>query len=176
MFHKRRPSGLRAGPSGIETLKMVALARIMLHGWIHNIQVSWVKDGPKLAQVGLMSGANDLGGTLINESISTAAGAGFGQLLTPAALRAMARELGREPAERSTDYNILRTFEDPAHDPLDALDRIDNPEHQFGTYDRLIAAKEHRFKSAYKNMHSTVSENEGDRKESGVNGASARRD
>jgi len=100
MFHKRRPQALRDGPSGIETLKMYAVARIMLHPWIPNIQVSWVKEGPKLVQVGLMAGANDLGGTLINESISTAAGARHGQLLTPKRFRALAREMGRIPAER----------------------------------------------------------------------------
>lgn len=151
MFQKHRPEGLRTGPSGIETMKMYALARIMLHGWIPNIQVSWVKEGPKLAQVGMMAGANDLGGTLINESISTSAGARHGQLQTPAAFRAMAREMGRVPAERSTDYRILRTFADPSADPSDPLDRLENPSGQFGSYGELVAEDRFRFKDAYSN-------------------------
>ena len=149
MFHKRRPEGLRMGPSGIETMKMYALARIMLHGWVPNIQVSWVKEGPKLAQVGLMAGANDLGGTLINESISTSAGARHGQLQTPAAFRIMAREMGRVPAERSTDYRILRTFADPSEDPSDPLDRLEDASGQFGSYQELTADERFRFKDAF---------------------------
>jgi FO synthase subunit 2 len=150
MFHRRRPEGLREGPSGIETLKMYAVSRIMLHGWIPNIQVSWVKEGPKLVQVGLMTGANDLGGTLINESISTAAGAHHGQLLTPAKFRALAREMGRTPAERSTTYGIRRLFADPAQDPLDALDRVENADKLFGSYRQLVQDSKFRFKDAYK--------------------------
>lgn len=149
MFHKRRPEGLREGPSGIETLKLYAVSRIMLHGWIPNIQVSWVKEGPKLVQVGLMAGANDLGGTLINESISTAAGAHHGQLLTPAKFRAMAREMGRMPAERSTTYEIRRRFADPAQDPVDALDKVENAEKLFGSYHQLIQDSQFRFRDFY---------------------------
>ncbi|MEE8395924.1 MAG: 5-amino-6-(D-ribitylamino)uracil--L-tyrosine 4-hydroxyphenyl transferase CofH, partial [bacterium] len=148
MARRSPPAGLRHGPSGVETLKMYAVSRIMLHGHIHNIQVSWVKEGPKLAQVGLMTGANDLGGTLINESISTAAGARHGQLQTPAQLRAMAREMGRIPAERATTYAHLRVFQNPADDPADALDRIDE-NHNFGSYDELIRQKDFRFKAQY---------------------------
>jgi FO synthase subunit 2 len=145
MFNKRRPSGLRAGPSGIETLKMYAVSRLMLHGQIPNIQVSWVKEGPKLSQVGLMAGANDLGGTLINESISTAAGSKHGQLLSPARLRDLAREMGRVPAERATDYRILRTFTEPAQDPDDPLERIADPA-RFGSYQELVRQTSFRFK------------------------------
>jgi FO synthase subunit 2 len=146
MFAKRRPDGLREGPTGIETMKMYAVARILLHGWIPNIQVSWVKEGPKLAQVGLMAGANDLGGTLINESISTAAGARHGQLLPAATMRHLAREMGRVPAERATDYRVLRTFTDPAADPADPLARIDDVQQRFGSYADLIAEQRFRFK------------------------------
>jgi FO synthase subunit 2 len=149
MARKRTPEGLRHGPSGIETMKMYAVSRIMLNGWIPNIQVSWVKEGPKLAQVGLMAGANDLGGTLINESISTAAGAQHGQLQTPAALRRLAREMGRVPAERGTTYEHLRVFADPAHDPDDALDRVENTQ-QFGSYQELIRQNHFRFKAQYR--------------------------
>ncbi|HUJ76728.1 MAG TPA: 5-amino-6-(D-ribitylamino)uracil--L-tyrosine 4-hydroxyphenyl transferase CofH, partial [bacterium] len=149
MFHKRRPPGLRMGPSGIETLKMYAVARIMLHGWIPNIQVSWVKEGPKLAQVGLMAGANDLGGTLINESISTAAGAQHGQLLSPARFRALAREMGRVPAERSTTYRLRRVFDDPAQDTCDPLDNVENAERLFGSYQQLIQDSQFRFREHF---------------------------
>ncbi len=149
MARKRRPEGLRNGPSGIETLKMYAVSRIMLNGWISNVQVSWVKEGPKLAQVGLMAGANDLGGTLINESISTAAGAAHGQLQTPATLRRLAREMGRLPVERATTYRHLRVFEDPAQDPADPLDEIQDSR-RFGSYHNLIKQKEHRFKATLK--------------------------
>ena len=152
MSRKRTPPGLRHGPSGVETMKMYAVSRIMLHGHIPNIQVSWVKEGPKLAQLGLMAGANDLGGTLINESISTAAGAGHGQLQTPAGLRALAREMGRTPVERSTTYEHLRTFSDPANDPLDPLDRVEDTT-QFGSYKELIKQDDHRFKAQYQNQN-----------------------
>ena len=148
MFAKKRLPGLRQGPSGIETMKMYAISRIMLHGHIPNIQVSWVKEGPKLAQVGLMAGANDLGGTLINESISTSAGSKHGQLMTPAAFRAMAREMGRVPAERATDYRILRTFDDPANDPVDPLERVED-QGIFGSYGDLIAEERFRFRDFY---------------------------
>ena len=141
-----RPVGLRAGPDGIETLKMYAVARILLHGWISNVQVSWVKEGVKLAQVGLMAGANDLGGTLINESISTAAGAGHGQLQRPASLRALAREMGRVPAERDTLYHPLRVFADPDQDPADPLDTLPAGDPRFGSYHELIRQKRFRFK------------------------------
>jgi FO synthase subunit 2 len=150
MFQRRRPPALRMGPSGIETLKLYAVSRIMLHPWIPNIQVSWVKEGAKLAQVGLMAGANDLGGTLINESISTAAGAKHGQLLTPARFRALAREMGRTPAERTTTYGLRRVFHDPAQDPVDPLDRVENADKLFGSYHELIAAQQFRFKAVYK--------------------------
>jgi FO synthase subunit 2 len=143
---KRRPEGLRSGPTGIETLKMYAVARILLHGWIPNIQVSWVKEGLKLAQIGLMTGANDLGGTLINESISTAAGAQHGQLQRPGRLRALAREMGRVPAERDTLHRHRRVFADPAQDPTDPLDTIPDGDPRFGSYHELTRQKSFRFK------------------------------
>ncbi len=71
---------MRPGPSGNEVMKMHAVSRIMLNGYINNIQVSWVKEGARMSQLLLGAGANDFGGTLMNESISTAAGAQYGQL------------------------------------------------------------------------------------------------
>ncbi len=125
----------------------------MLHGHIPNVQVSWVKEGRKLAQMGLLTGANDMGGTLINESISTAAGAQHGQLLSPTAMRAMAREMGRVPAERTTDYRIRRTFHDPAQDPDDPLHGVQDGDDRFGSYAALIAEQRYRFRDFYRGRH-----------------------
>ncbi|HEU4369771.1 MAG TPA: 5-amino-6-(D-ribitylamino)uracil--L-tyrosine 4-hydroxyphenyl transferase CofH, partial [Methylomirabilota bacterium] len=87
MYSKALVPGVRPGATGLEVIRMHALARVMLGPVLRNIQASWVKEGPKLAQALLDAGANDLGGTLINESISTSAGAQYGQLVGPAELR-----------------------------------------------------------------------------------------
>jgi FO synthase subunit 2 len=137
--------GIRSGPAGWDVLKMYAVSRLMLQGAIHNIQVSWVKEGPKLAQACLGTGANDFGGTLINESISTAAGASNGQLMRPREIRALIRDGGRLPAERSTTYRILREFPAEPDEP-DLLDAVDARDERFGSYQRLIAMEEFRFK------------------------------
>jgi FO synthase len=107
----------RPGPSAAEDLKMIALARLFLRPHIVNVQMSWVKMGPKLAQVALTAGANDFGGTLMEESISRESGADFGENLAPEEMRRLIREMGRTPVERSTTYQILRRFDDPALDP-----------------------------------------------------------
>ena len=124
---------------------MHALARVMLGATIRNIQCSWVKEGPKLAQLLLAAGANDLGGTLINESISTSAGAGYGQLVPPRELRRLVRDLGRIPAQRSTTYGILKLYADGSDDDTSPLDAVENPEEQFGSYRRLTASSQFRF-------------------------------
>lgn len=144
MWQKGLVAGLRSGPTGADVMRMYAISRIMLNGFIPNIQVSWVKEGTRLAQLGLLAGCNDLGGTLINESISTAAGAGHGQLVRPADFRALVRDLGRIPAERTTLYGIRRVL---AEEP-DALEPLDDPAldtAQFGSYEQLIQLKEFRF-------------------------------
>lgn len=92
------PSPMRRGPSGEQVLLLHAVARIALNRDIPNIQASWVKEGPRMAQLLLQSGCNDLGGTLINESISTAAGAKHGQLMKPSQIRALVRGLNPEMA------------------------------------------------------------------------------
>jgi FO synthase len=94
----------RRGPTFEETVKMHAVGRIALHGYIDNVQVSWVKLGVEGAKVCLDSGCNDLGGTLMNESISRAAGASHGQELTPEVLEKIIREAGRTPRRRNTLY------------------------------------------------------------------------
>jgi FO synthase len=107
----------RPGSSAPEDLRLVAVARLLLRPWITNIQVSWVKMGPKLAQLGLMSGANDFGGTLMEESISRESGSQHGENLPPEDFRRLIREIGRRPVERNTTYGVLRRFDDPEKDP-----------------------------------------------------------
>ena len=106
-----RTGRARAGSSLAEHLKVHALARLMLNGHIKNIQVSWVKLGFEGALACLEAGANDFGGTLMEESISKSAGATFGEYASPGELRALIRTIGRTPAERSTTYKIRRIFE-----------------------------------------------------------------
>jgi FO synthase len=107
----------RPGASMPEDLRMIAVARLFLRPWISNIQMSWVKMGPKLAQMALLAGANDFGGTLMEESISRESGSHFGENLPQEEIRQLIRAVGRTPVERSTTYQILRRFDDPAEDP-----------------------------------------------------------
>ena len=94
----------RKGPTFAEAVKMHAVGRIALHGHIDNVQVSWVKMGTEGAKMCLEAGCNDLGGTLMNENISRAAGANHGQEMLPEELEAMIREVGRTPRRRTTLY------------------------------------------------------------------------
>jgi FO synthase len=94
----------RPGPTFREALLMHAVARLALHPHITNIQASWVKLGIQGAQGVLRAGANDLGGTLMNESISRAAGASHGQEMPPERMEKAIRALGREPRQRTTLY------------------------------------------------------------------------
>ena len=145
MFMKNLVDDVRPGPTGIDVIKMHAIARIMLNNWIPNIQASWVKEGPRMSQLLLTSGVNDLGGTLINESISTAAGAQHGQLMRPSEFRQMIRDAGRIPAERYTTYKTRRVFSDSDQE-LDPLDLVgDNVEEIFGSYSRLVKLDDYRF-------------------------------
>ena len=104
----------RRGPTWEEVVKMHAVARLALRGFIDNIQVSWVKCGLDGCREILQAGANDLGGTLMNESISRAAGAAHGQEVTPAEMQATIRSIGRLPARRTTTYGILERFDQVA--------------------------------------------------------------
>jgi 7,8-didemethyl-8-hydroxy-5-deazariboflavin synthase CofH subunit len=97
----------RSGPTLAEHLKIHALARIMLAGSINNIQVSWVKLNRALSQLCLHAGANDYGGTLMEENISREAGATAGQYTSPEDFQALVREAGRIPAERNTTYSRM---------------------------------------------------------------------
>jgi 7,8-didemethyl-8-hydroxy-5-deazariboflavin synthase CofH subunit len=105
LFHQ----GLaRSGPTLAEHLKVHALARILLAGSINNIQVSWVKLNRKLSQLCLQAGANDYGGTLMEENISREAGATAGQYTSAADFQSLILEIGRIPAERNTTYSRIK--------------------------------------------------------------------
>ena len=145
-------SGAVSGGGALDILLTHAVARIMLGGALRNVQASWVKEGPAMAQLLLAWGANDLGGTLINESISTSAGAGHGQLLRPREIRALARGAGRAPLERTTLYGEagggLRDAEGAdGADAASPLDAVDDPS-RFGSYFELIKAGSHRYRNA----------------------------
>ena len=156
MFMQELVNDVRPGPSGIDVIKMHAIARIMLNNWIPNIQASWVKEGPRMSQLLLTAGVNDLGGTLINESISTAAGAQHGQLMRPSEFRQMIRQAGRIPAERYTTYKTRRVFSDTDQE-LDPLDLVgDNVEEVFGSYNRLVKLDTYRFEHPNKKPSAKV--------------------
>ncbi len=144
MYKKNLHGDLRNGADGKDVLLMHAVSRIMLNNQINNIQTSWVKEGTGMAQLSLLWGANDFGGTLINESISTAAGAGFGQLLRPKEIRQIICQTGRTPAQRSTSYKIIKTFgSEEGNDPLDEIQNTS----RFGTYHELVKMDRYRFKT-----------------------------
>ena len=90
-------------------------------------------------------GANDFGGTLINESISTAAGSQYGQLLRPKEIRHLIRDMGRTPAERNTTYQILKTFEKEP-ETIESLDQISDTT-KFGSYFELIKINKFKYKN-----------------------------
>jgi 5-amino-6-(D-ribitylamino)uracil---L-tyrosine 4-hydroxyphenyl transferase len=149
MYNHKTVHGIRPGADGNEVVKMHAVARIMLNNHIPNIQVSWVKEGARMSQLLLAAGVNDFGGTLINESISTAAGAQHGQLLRPKEIRQLIRAAGRIPVQRSTTYRTLKVFVDENKDPESSLDSIDSS--QFGSYQQLIKLDKFRYKDAKSN-------------------------
>lgn len=139
LFARTLDPGAQSGPSAEETLRVYAVARLVLGRDIPNLQVSWVKDGFELAAQLLRCGANDLGGTLINESISTSAGATHGQLASPARLRAVATAAGRPSAQRTTTYGRVQG------DAASALDHVADADLRFGSYDALVASEAHRY-------------------------------
>ena len=95
---------------GMADLKLFCVARIYLNNYIENIQCSWVKLGPKLAQVSLNYGVNDFSGTLMEENISRSAGAEFGQYLSPEEIIDIIKAAGKRPAERNTLYKVLKYY------------------------------------------------------------------
>ena len=146
MVKKSLVPGVRTDVAREDVLRMYAVARLMLDPWILNIQAAWVKQGAQLAQECSQAGANDFGGTLMNESISTSAGAQHGQFLHPAEMRSWIRAAGRVPVQRSTAYQTLRVFEQEPAQPEPSWDGD-----RFGSYATLIASPEFRFRDSLKN-------------------------
>ena len=109
----------RPGPTLAEHLKIHALARIMLAGAINNVQVSWVKLNRGLSQLCLRAGANDYGGTLMEENISREAGATAGQYTSPQEFQQLIRQIGRIPAERNTAYTRITPIPRPGAFPAE---------------------------------------------------------
>jgi FO synthase subunit 2 len=144
MYNLGLINGMRAGAEGIEIMKMHAVSRIFFNKLIKNIQVSWVKEGQKLSQIILGAGANDLGGCLINESISTAAGSQFGQLMRPKDMKKLISSAGKTPAQRTSTYKIIKEFDtkEDLHQETN-LDKIDAA--IFGSYKELITLKKFRY-------------------------------
>src|SRR6187431_172277 len=144
MYNHNLVKGIAPGPTGQDVIKMHAVSRIMLNNFINNIQVSWVKEGAKMAQLLLEAGVNDFGGTLINESISTSAGSEFGQLMRPKEIRSLIQSAGRVPAQRNSVYGIIKVY-DGFNDENESL--LDSAEaKQFGSYHELIKLDKFRYK------------------------------
>ena len=112
MYRKGRA---RKGPTFREAILMHAVARLVLYPHINNIQASWVKMGSEGVKACLNAGVNDLGGTLMNESISRAAGASHGQEFTAAQMRRLIVSAGREPQQRTTRYDVITDSNDDIH-------------------------------------------------------------
>jgi FO synthase len=112
----------RPGPTLAEHLKVHALSRVLLAGAINNLQVSWVKLNRHLSQLCLHAGANDYGGTLMEENISREAGATAGQYTTPETFQSLILEAGRIPAERNTPYTRITLKLQP--EPCTAADGL----------------------------------------------------
>jgi len=132
-----RTGRARAGSSLTGHLLVHALARLLLNGYIKNIQVSWVKLGFEGALACLEAGANDFGGTLMEESISKAAGSNFGESVTHSELRALIRTIGRTPAERTTTYKIRRVFEHADASERLPLERMAGQTENLTVHDRV---------------------------------------
>ncbi|MFX0003070.1 MAG: 7,8-didemethyl-8-hydroxy-5-deazariboflavin synthase subunit CofH [Candidatus Hodarchaeota archaeon] len=115
-FVKEKPilsrlENVHLNPSyGMDDLKLFCVARLFLNNYIDNIQCSWVKLGPKFAQISLNYGVNDFSGTLMEENISRSAGAEFGEYLAPKEIINIITEAGKKPAQRDTIYNIVKYY------------------------------------------------------------------
>jgi len=117
----------RRGPTFREAVLMHAVARLVLHPFITNIQASWVKMGPDGVRACLNAGANDLGGTLMNETITRAAGASHGEEMPPEAMDHIIQALDRTPKQRTTLYGDVPTDRQDAAYGADELDPVQLP-------------------------------------------------
>lgn len=145
MYNLGLIKGMKSGAEGIDVMKIHAISRIFFNKQIKNIQISWVKEGQKLSQIILGAGANDLGGCLINESISTSAGSQYGQLMRPKEMKKLISSSGKIPAQRTSTYKIIKEYN--TNDELDFetnLDKIDAT--IFGSYKELITLKKFRYR------------------------------
>ena len=147
IYNSNKIPHVRAGATGNEIIKVHAVSRIMLNNHIKNLQVSWVKEGMRMSQILLAAGVNDLGGTLMNESISNAAGSQHGQMVKPKDLRSIIRSSGRVPAQRSTSYQLLKVYSGETEHESD-LDKADPT--QFGSYNELIKLDKFRYRRMVK--------------------------
>ena len=145
MYKHQLHEEIKQGGSGNDVLLTHAISRIMFNNIIDNVQMSWVKEGQKMSQLLLRWGANDFGGTLINESISTSAGSEYGQLLKPKEIRRMIKEIGRIPAERNTNYKIIKKF-NYENEVEEELDKITDTS-QFGSYVELVKINKFNYKN-----------------------------
>lgn len=143
MYNHNLVNGIAPGPTGQDVIKMHAISRIMLNNFIDNIQVSWVKEGPKMSQLLLDVGVNDFGGTLINESISTSAGSEFGQLMKPKEIRSLITSAGRVAAQRNSLYGIIKVFGENNKEKESLLDAAEVS--KFGSYHELIRLDKFRY-------------------------------
>ncbi|MDQ4074429.1 MAG: 7,8-didemethyl-8-hydroxy-5-deazariboflavin synthase subunit CofH, partial [Thermoproteota archaeon] len=144
MFNLNLVKGIKK-TNGVEVLKMHAISRIFFNHHIKNIQVSWVKEGPRMSQILLGAGVNDMGGCLINESISTAAGSQYGQFMRPREMRQIISDVGKTPAQRSSTYRIIKNYE--TIDEINSESSLDNADSSiFGSYRELISLNKFRFK------------------------------
>jgi len=145
MYNRNLIKNMRPGAEGVEILRMHAISRIFFNSQINNIQVSWVKEGQKLSQIILETGANDFGGSLINESISTSAGSQYGQLMRPKDIRKIISSIGRTPAQRTSNYKIIKEYKNDDEIEYESdLDKIDPS--IFGSYKELITINKYRYK------------------------------
>jgi len=134
-------SNINLGPSALKVMLVHAVSRLSLINHINNIQVSWVKEGHMMSQILLSCGVNDMGGTLINESISTSAGAKHGQLTSPKVLKSLITEVNKFPVERNSIYKEIDST--GRNYPLDV---VENPDKEFGSYFELVNSKSFRYK------------------------------
>ena len=145
MHSRSTLKNMREGGAGAtDIVKMYSVSRLLLHNYVKNIQVSWVKEGSKMSQFLLCAGANDFGGTLINESISTSAGSNHGQIMRPREIRTQIKGLGRIPAQRNTLYQILQIDSGAEEDCQSGLDQVNQDD--FGSYRELIKLDKYRYK------------------------------
>lgn len=129
------------GPSALKVMLIHAVSRLTLINYINNIQVSWVKEGHAMSQLLLSCGVNDMGGTLINESISTSAGSKYGQLTSPKVIKSLILEVDKLPVERDSIYNEI---DSQSHNH--PLDLVKNPDKEFGSYFELVNSESFRYK------------------------------